>query len=76
MSQIESLSQIEEKLNNLSLTAKNNIVNSYSHVELDELRLSLLGKIGDLSIILKTMGQLSACDRPIIGQKANLIKTN
>ena len=28
MSQIESLSQIEEKLNNLSLTAKNNIDNS------------------------------------------------
>ena len=27
MSQIESLSQIEEKLNNLSLTAKNNIDN-------------------------------------------------
>ena len=36
--------------------------------------MSLLGKKGDLSIILKTMGQLSAIDRPIIGQKANLIK--
>ena len=76
MSQIESLSQIEEKLNNLSLTAKNNIDNSNSHEELDQLRVSLLGKKGDLSIILKTMGQLSATDRPTIGQKANLIKIN
>ncbi|MDA9746648.1 phenylalanine--tRNA ligase subunit alpha [Prochlorococcus sp. AH-736-M13] len=76
MSQIESLSQIEEKLNNLSLTAKNNIDNSNTHEELDQLRVSLLGKKGDLSIILKTMGQLSATDRPIIGQKANLIKIN
>ncbi len=76
MSQIESLSQIEEKLKNLSLTAKNNIDNSNTHEELDQLRVSLLGKKGDLSIILKTMGQLSATDRPIIGQKANLIKIN
>ena len=76
MSQIESFSQIEEKLNNLSLSAKNNIDNSNTHEELDQLRVSLLGEKGDLSIILKTMGQLSAADRPIIGQKANLIKIN
>ena len=76
MSQIESLSQIEEKLNNLSQTAKNNIENSNTHEALDQLRVSLLGKKGDLSIILKIMGQLSATDRPIIGQKANLIKIN
>ena len=76
MSQIESLSQIEEKLNNLSLIAKNNISNASTHEELDQLRVSLLGKKGSLSIILKTMGKLSATDRPIIGQKANLIKIN
>ena len=51
MSQIESLSQIEEKLNNLSLKAKNNINNANTHEELDQLRVSLLGKKGDLSII-------------------------
>ena len=76
MSQIESLSQIEEKLNNLSLTAKNNIDNANTHEELDKLRISLFGKKGDLSSILKTMGQLSANERPIVGQKANLTKIN
>ena len=74
VSEIESLSQIEEKLNNLSLSAKKYIENAKTHEDLDQLRVSLLGKKGDLSIILKTMGQLSNVDRPIVGQKANLIK--
>ena len=74
MSQIESLNNIEEKLNNLSLTANKNIENANTHIELDQLRVSLLGKKGELSIILKSMGKLSALDRPIVGQKANLIK--
>jgi len=76
VSQIESLIQIEEKLNNLSLIATNSIDNANTHEELDQLRVSMLGKKGELSIILKTMGQLSATDRPIVGQKANLIKIN
>jgi len=37
VSQFESLSQIEEKLNNLSLTAKKNISNASTHEELDQL---------------------------------------
>ena len=74
MSQIESLSQIEEKLENLSLLANNNIKKAKTHSELDQLRVSLLGKKGELSIILKTMGKLAPLDRPILGQKANLIK--
>ena len=74
MSQIESLSQIEEKLNNLSHSANKNIKNATTHSELDDLRVSLLGKKGELSIILKTMAKLSSEDRPIVGQKANILK--
>ena len=44
MSQIESLSQIEEKLNNLSLTAKNNIDNSNTHEELGSIESFLARK--------------------------------
>ncbi len=76
MSQIESLSQIEEKLNNLSLQANENIQNAKNNAELDQLRVSLLGKKGELSIILKNMSKLSSVDRPTVGQKANLIKIN
>ena len=76
MSQIESLNQIEGKLDNLSISAIENIKNASNDSELDQLRVSLVGKKGELSIILKTMGKLSSLDRPIIGQKANLIKIN
>jgi len=76
VSQIESLSQIEGKLENLSILANENIENANSDEELDQLRVALLGKKGELSIILKTMGKLPSVDRPIIGQKANLIKIN
>ena len=76
MSQIESLNLIEEKLNNLSVSANKNIINAANHSELDQLRVALLGKKGELSLILKGMGKLSNVDRPIVGQKANLIKIN
>ena len=74
MSQIESLSQIEGKLDDLSGLANENIKNANTETELDQLRVSYLGKKGELSIILKIMGKLSSTDRPVIGQKANLIK--
>ena len=76
MSQLESLSQIEEKLNKLSLLANNNVKNAKTHEELDQLRVAFLGKKGELSVILKSMGKLSSLERPIVGQKANLIKIN
>ena len=63
MSQIESLSQIEENLENLSLLANENINKSQTNDELDELRVALLGKKGELSMILKNMGKLSSSDR-------------
>ena len=76
MSQIESLSQIEKNLENLSFLANENINNAKTKDELDQLKVSLLGKKGELSLILKGMGKLSSTDRPIVGQKANLIKSN
>jgi len=75
VSQIETLSQIEENLENLYLLAKQNINNSKTSDVLDKLRVSLLGKKGELSVILKNMAKLSSSDRPIIGQKANIIKS-
>jgi len=76
VSQIEPLSQIEKNLENLSFLANENINNAKTKDELDQLKVSLLGKKGELSLILKGMGKLSSTDRPIVGQKANLIKSN
>ena len=75
MIEIESLDQIEVELNKLSQLAIRNIKNIKSNSELDNLRVSLLGKKGQLSNILKYMGRLSDTERPIIGQKANILKS-
>lgn len=42
---------------------------------LENLRIKYLGKKGELTSILKQMGQLSSEDRPVIGQLANEIRT-
>lgn len=41
---------------------------------LDDYRVQYLGKKGQLTEYLKSLGQLPAADRPIFGQKVNLIK--
>lgn len=43
--------------------------------ELDALRVKYLGKKGELTAILKQMGGLSAEERPVIGQLANVVRT-
>ncbi len=42
--------------------------------ELENLRVSLLGKKGELTAVLKMMGKLSAEERPVLGQLANSVR--
>lgn len=42
--------------------------------ELDALRVKYLGKKGELTAILKSMGSLSAEERPVMGQLANQVR--
>ena len=76
MSEIVSLNQIEKELEKLSSSAYEKIRNSDDEKELENLRILLLGKKGKLSSILKNMGRLNNSQRPIIGQKANILKSN
>ena len=41
---------------------------------LDELRVKLLGKKGELTAVLKMMGKLSPEERPVMGQLANAVR--
>ncbi|MBQ9839142.1 MAG: phenylalanine--tRNA ligase subunit alpha [Oscillospiraceae bacterium] len=43
---------------------------------LEELRVKLLGKKGELTAVLKQMGKLSAEERPIMGQLANSVRAD
>ena len=76
MSEIELLHQIENQLKSLSDSADQDIKNTKKEGDLEILRVSLLGKKGKLSNILKNMSKLEAKDRPKIGQKANFLKTS
>ena len=42
---------------------------------LEDLRVKVLGKKGELTAILKQMGGLSAEERPVIGQLANEVRS-
>ena len=45
-----------------------------SPAELEDLRVKLLGKKGELTAVLKQMGKLSAEERPVMGQMANNVR--
>ena len=74
MSEIESLNQIESELEKLSEYANKNINEASSDKELENLRILFLGKKGELSSILRNMSKVSAEKRPMIGEKANILK--
>lgn len=76
MSEIESLNQIKKELEQLSNYAYETITNIDDDKELENLRISLLGKKGKLSNILKNMGNLNSSQRPVIGERANILKSN
>lgn len=64
----EQLKKIEEK-------AHAAISSAADLRSLDELRVSFLGKKGELTAILKQMGKLSAEERPAMGQLANQVRS-
>lgn len=54
--------------------AETNIAASDNVPALEEVRVAFLGKKGKLTGLLKSLGQLSAEERPIVGQKINQTK--
>nr|WP_284681041.1 phenylalanine--tRNA ligase subunit alpha [Aceticella autotrophica] len=55
-------------------TAKNEILAADNTADLEDLRIKYLGKKGELTKILRSMGELSPEERPVIGQLANEIR--
>ncbi|MFZ9621800.1 MAG: phenylalanine--tRNA ligase subunit alpha, partial [Prochlorococcaceae cyanobacterium] len=74
MSATITLSQLSEQLESLEAEASRSIEAATTTAELEELRIALLGKKGRLSAVLGAMGKLSADERPLVGQRANVLK--
>ncbi|WP_269623289.1 phenylalanine--tRNA ligase subunit alpha [Prochlorococcus marinus] len=75
MSNNVSLDQLNSDLARLEKEAEQDISNLSDAESLERLRIHLLGKKGRLSKILGSMAGLSKSERPVVGQRANLLKT-
>ncbi|MBX9723070.1 MAG: hypothetical protein K2X81_16835, partial [Candidatus Obscuribacterales bacterium] len=69
-----AVSEIEEKLHKMESEALTSIIEANSAEEVEALRLSLLGKKGELTSILQGLSGLDKDTRPIVGKLANEIK--
>lgn len=66
---------MQEKLLELQKNALAEIAEADSIEKAESLRVKYLGKKGELTIILKGMGKLSAEERPIVGKVGNEVRT-
>ncbi len=74
MSATVSLQQLTDQLAALEQAAAAEIQAASSAAQLEELRVGWLGKKGRLSAVLGAMGKLPGDERPLVGQRANLLK--
>jgi len=70
-----SLQQLTDQLEALETEAAAEIAAAADADALEQLRVSLLGKKGRLSGVLGAMGKLPGDERPLVGQRANVLKT-
>lgn len=66
---------MKEQLKNIEESARNAIAAVADLQALEDLRVRILGKKGELTAILKQMGKLSAEERPAMGQLANQVRS-
>ena len=65
---------MKAQLEAIKLQAMTDLDNATTPAALEELRVKLLGKKGELTAVLKQMGKLSPEERPIMGQIANAVR--
>ena len=67
---------MKQQLENIRVQALAALDAAETPAALEELRVSLLGKKGELTAVLKQMGKLSPEERPIMGQVANAVRAD
>ncbi|MDO4154585.1 MAG: phenylalanine--tRNA ligase subunit alpha [Clostridia bacterium] len=67
---------MKQKLEDIRVRAKEQLASLTDLSELENFRVQVLGKKGELTGILKSMGALSAEERPKMGQLANEVRTS
>ena len=67
---------MKEQLERIKAQAMAALEQAADTSELEALRVKILGKKGELTAVLKTMGKLSAEERPVMGQMANSVRAS
>ena len=67
---------MQNKLKEILENAKKNIAEASSKEDIEKIRVEYLGKKGQLTSILKSMGKLSKEERPVVGKVANEVREN
>ena len=75
MSAPVTLQQLTDQLDALEQQAAAEIAEAADAAALEQLRVGLLGKKGRISSVLGAMGKLPGQERPLVGQRANALKT-
>ncbi len=75
MSAPVTLQQLTDQLDALEQQAAAEIAEAADADALEQLRVGLLGKKGRISGVLGAMGKLPGQERPLVGQRANVLKT-
>ena len=75
MSAPVTLQQLTDQLDALEQQATTEISEASAAAALEQLRVGLLGKKGRISGVLGAMGKLPGNERPLVGQRANVRKT-
>jgi len=65
---------MKEKLNKIEEVALQHAAGAASEIELQQIRARYLGKKGEITAVMKGMGQLTAEERPLVGALANQVK--
>lgn len=65
---------MQEKLNSIKENAFSELTNADNSTKLEEIRVKYLGKKGELTTILRSMGGLSKEERPVVGKLVNEVK--
>ncbi len=65
---------MKQQLESIRQKAMAALESAATPADLEDLRVKLLGKKGELTAVLKQMGKLSAEERPVMGQLANSVR--
>ncbi len=65
---------MKEQISQIQKEALENVENSKDLKELNDIRVKYLGKKGELTLLLRQMGSLSAEERPVMGAAVNTAK--